>query len=83
MKKVDDIFSEHVHHFDIDYVVNKHSRLFRKLNAYWICECCNAETSSGKRPRMSSRNGLICPWEDVPERLLALNEVIDKQLKSN
>ena len=83
MRKVDDIFGEQVHHVDIDYVVNKHNRLFRKLDAYWICDGCNGETRSGKRPRMSSMNGLQCPWEDVPERLLALNEVGIQEDQSN
>jgi hypothetical protein len=83
VKKVDNIFSEQVHHLDIDYVVNKQSRLFKKLDAYWICDRCNGETRSGKRPRMSSMNGLQCPWEDVPERLLALNEVGIQEEQSN
>ena len=83
MRMVDDIFCERFHHVDIDYVVNKQNRLFRKLDAYWICDGCNGETRSGKRPRMSSMNGLQCPWEDVPERLLALNEVGTQEEQSN
>ena len=56
---------------DRDYVMDTHQRLFRKLGKFWICKACLSSPS----PRLSAKNRLVCPSEDVPQRMLPSNEV--------
>ena len=61
---------------DKHYVSLKHRKLFRKLDKYHMCRTCKDSIFQSTRPKMCTRNSLGCPWEDVPPRLLTMNEVI-------
>ena len=59
---------------DIQHV-HEHIFLFRKQNRFFICRPCKIDLSNDKCPKMSVRNYLQCPWNDVPPHLLTINQV--------
>ena len=56
---------------DKQYVVSNLC-LFQKQNRLFICLGCKKSLETGTCPKMSTRNSLQCPWQNVPRQLLKL-----------
>jgi hypothetical protein len=57
-----------------DYI-HRNSTLFLKLGKYHCCNMCKRKTDSGDMPKVAAKNNLECPWDNMPGKLLKLNEV--------
>ena len=60
---------------DQQYITVDHIKLFKKQDKYYKCKTCNTSVQLSHRPRMSTKNALHCPFDDVPRDLLIVNEV--------
>ena len=72
---IKDITSVGNEYIDIEYVSVKHKKLFFKINSFHLCRSCKQSIAASQMPRRSAKNLLLCPWENVEEEFLSLNEV--------
>ena len=78
---VEDLSSLHPDFVDVGYV-QQNLRMFEKQGRLFLCNRCKSDLTQGKCPKLSTKNNLQCPWEEVSHLLLSVNEVFIVCLES-